>query len=86
LYEDFKGQTTFTIAEQSGYAIFQQKCAACHAEPLFTDNSFRNTGLAENGILNDVERMKITDNPADSLKFKVPSLRNVMLTFPYGHD
>ena len=24
--------------------------------------------------------------PADSLKFKVPSLRNVFATFPYGHD
>jgi cytochrome c peroxidase len=30
--------------------------------------------------------MKITNNPADSLKFKVPSLRNVYLTEPYGHD
>jgi cytochrome c peroxidase len=81
-----KGQEVFTIAEQSGYTIFQQKCANCHAEPLFTDNSFRNTGLAENDILNDIGRMKITGDPADSLKFKVPSLRNVMLSFPYGHD
>jgi cytochrome c peroxidase len=30
--------------------------------------------------------MTITGNPADSLKFKVPSLRNVTLTFPYMHD
>jgi cytochrome c peroxidase len=30
--------------------------------------------------------MRITNNPADSLKFKVPSLRNLMQTFPYGHD
>ena len=30
--------------------------------------------------------MKITGNKADSLKFKVPSLRNVALTFPYMHD
>ena len=81
-----KGQATFTIAEQSGYTIFQQKCATCHAEPLFTDNSFRNTGLEQNDILKDVGRMKITGDAADSLKFKVPSLRNVMLTFPYGHD
>ena len=81
-----KGQATFTIAEQSGYTIFQQKCATCHAEPLFTDNSFRNTGLEQNDILKDVGRMKITGDATDSLKFKVPSLRNVMLTFPYGHD
>jgi cytochrome c peroxidase len=30
--------------------------------------------------------MRITRLPSDSLKFKVPSLRNVMLTAPYGHD
>jgi cytochrome c peroxidase len=30
--------------------------------------------------------MRITKLSQDSLKFKVPSLRNVMLTAPYGHD
>lgn len=30
--------------------------------------------------------MRITNDKNDSLKFKVPSLRNVMLTFPYMHD
>jgi cytochrome c peroxidase len=30
--------------------------------------------------------MRITGRKEDSLKFKVPSLRNVFLTFPYGHD
>jgi cytochrome c peroxidase len=30
--------------------------------------------------------MKITHDKNDSLKFKVPSLRNVTLTFPYMHD
>jgi cytochrome c peroxidase len=30
--------------------------------------------------------MKITGLNADSLKFKVPSLRNVELTFSYMHD
>lgn len=81
-----KGEASFSLAEESGYNIFQAKCGVCHAEPLFTDNSFRNTGLPVNDILKDVGRMKITGNPADSLKFKVPSLRNVFLTFPYGHD
>jgi cytochrome c peroxidase len=37
-------------------------------------------------VLRDFGRMRITRNPADSLKFKVPSLRNVMVTYPYGHD
>ena len=30
--------------------------------------------------------MRITGNKNDSLKFKVPSLRNVDITYPYGHD
>ena len=30
--------------------------------------------------------MRITNKKEDSLKFKVPSLRNVMVTSPYGHD
>jgi len=80
------GEVTFTSQEQRGYTFFQQNCAACHKEPLFTDQSYRNTGMAMNSTLKDVGRMRITGNPADSLKFKVPSLRNLMLTFPYGHD
>lgn len=81
-----RGEATFTPGELNGYNFFKANCAGCHKEPLFTDYSFRNTGLAVNPFLNDWGRMKITGNKADSLKFKVPSLRNVMLTFPYMHD
>jgi cytochrome c peroxidase len=81
-----RGEAKFTYSEENGYKLFKAKCAACHKEPLFTDDSFRNTGMAVNPFLNDYGRMKITGNPADSLKFKVPSLRNVMVTFPYMHD
>jgi Cytochrome c peroxidase len=81
-----RGQARFTEAEQNGYAIFQSKCTGCHVEPLFTDNSFRNVGLPVDPVLKDYGRMRITNRPEDSLKFKVPSLRNVALTFPYGHD
>lgn len=81
-----RGETTFTPAEQRGYEFFKVKCAGCHTEPLFTDNSFRNNGMAINPQLNDAGRMRITNNKSDSLKFKVPSLRNISLTFPYMHD
>lgn len=39
-----------------------------------------------NSYSNDIGRMKISGNREDSLKFKVPSLRNVALTYPYMHD
>ncbi|TDH27922.1 cytochrome-c peroxidase [Segetibacter sp. 3557_3] len=81
-----RGEATFTLSEGLGYEIFKAKCAGCHAEPLFTDQSYRNVGLPVNNSIKDFGRMLITRNPADSLKFKVPTLRNVELSFPYEHD
>lgn len=81
-----RGEASFTNPENTGYALFKSKCASCHTEPLFTDLSFRNNGLSENVAIRDKGRMHITSDPDDSLKFKVPSLRNVLLTFPYMHD
>jgi cytochrome c peroxidase len=76
---------TFTASEQHGYALFQNKCATCHKEPLFTDYSFRNNGIGT-GFNNDVGRYAVTLNETDRFKFKVPSLRNVEYTSPYMHD
>ena len=81
-----RGEGRYDRYEQTGYEIFQQKCASCHREPLFTDFSYRNTGMDLDTTLNDFGRMRITGRREDSLKFRVPSLRNVFLTFPYGHD
>lgn len=81
-----RGKDSFSLPEKLGYAIFQKKCSSCHREPLFTDLSYRNTGLPVDNMLNDYGRMRITGDPKDSLKFKVPSLRNVAITRPYGHD
>ena len=79
------GLDTFSNFEKNGYRHFKNNCASCHKEPLFTDNSFRNNGLPLNRF-NDAGRQKITGLSSDSLKFKVPSLRNVQLSFPYMHD
>ncbi len=76
----------FTESEYKGYHLFQQNCASCHKEPLFTTNKFENNGLQPDSILKDSGRMNVTLNPKDSLLFKVPSLRNVEVTAPYMHD
>ena len=76
---------TFTSAEQEGYSIFKQNCNACHKEPLFTDNSFRNNGIGT-GRFDDKGLYAVTLNINDEYKFKVPSLRNVSFTAPYMHD
>jgi cytochrome c peroxidase len=79
-------QAVFTSQEQSGYRLFQKNCASCHTEPLFSNGAFENNGLATDTTLNDWGRYKVTKNPADSLKFKVPTLRNIEFSFPYMHD
>jgi cytochrome c peroxidase len=76
---------TFTTSELAGYAVFQSKCNSCHSEPLFTDFSYRNNGLPLT-VLNDRGRMTVTGNKADSLKFRVPSLRNLFKSYPFLHD
>jgi cytochrome c peroxidase len=81
-----RGEASFTYSEQNGYTLFKAKCTGCHAAPLFTDHSFRNNGIGINTYLQDYGRVKITNDKNDSFKFKVPSLRNVALTFPYMHD
>jgi cytochrome c peroxidase len=81
-----RGEASFTSSELAGYNVFKAKCASCHKEPLFTDNSYRNNGLPINTFFNDFGRMRITGLRSDSLKFKVPTLRNAALTFPYMHD
>lgn len=77
---------TFTSDEAAGYALFNSKCASCHATDLMTDNSYRNNGLAINPQINDVGRFRVTQLATDYYKFKVPSLRNVEKTAPYMHD
>lgn len=81
-----QNKDSFTLAEKLGYAIFRQKCSSCHREPLFTDGSYRNTGMPLDPTLSDYGRMRITGKREDSLKFRVPSLRNAAITHPYGHD
>jgi cytochrome c peroxidase len=76
----------FTSQELNGYKIFREKCESCHKEPLFTDYSFKNVGLPLDAGLRDFGRMSVTHDPGDSLKFKVPSLRNVAMSYPYMHD
>ena len=75
-----------TEQELSGLKLFRKNCASCHNEPLFTNNSFQNTGLPVDTELHDIGRMAITHDFHDSLKFKVPSLRNVANSYPYMHD
>jgi cytochrome c peroxidase len=75
----------FSPDEEAGYQLFKTNCSGCHTEPLFTDLSYRDNGL---GITpnDDKGRYEVTLREQDKYTFKVPSLRNVMLTAPYMHN
>lgn len=76
---------TFTPLEQQGYALFEAKCASCHKGTLFTDESFRNIGFPEHpDTVEEAGRGRVTGSEDDLYRFRVPSLRNVAYTAPYG--
>ena len=77
---------TFSQEEEKGRVLFQEKCASCHSGTLQTDQSYRNNGLPLDPKYNDMGRSEVTGLPEDTRKFKVPSLRNIEITFPYMHD
>ena len=76
----------FTEQEKKGYAFFKQHCNRCHAEPLFTNGQFANNALPIDTSLNDMGRFRITDDSAHIRHFKIPTLRNLLYSFPYMHD
>lgn len=77
-----------TPEQRHGQWIFESKggCWKCHTPPLFTDERFHNTGV---GVINgkaEPGRAKATKDPADTGKWKTPTLRSIRLTAPYMHD
>jgi cytochrome c peroxidase len=84
-YDLFRqGKISFSSDEQKGYQLFQVHCNRCHTEPLFTNQGFANNGL--DAVFSDEGRYRITLDPADKGKFKIPSLRNIGLSYPYMHN
>lgn len=78
------GEEEFTSSQLAGLALFEENCSSCHVPPLFTDFSFARNGIETSD--GDLGRGRITLLESDNGKFKVPSLRNVELTYPYMHD
>jgi len=78
-----------TSAELSGYQLFKTSgCVMCHNGPAVGGASFQKMGLVQPYLTdNPAEgRAAVTRNEADRFSFKVPTLRNVALTYPYFHD
>ena len=78
-----------TVKELAGYTLFKNSgCVACHNGVAVGGNSFQKMGLvAPYQTDNKAEgRAAVTGKDADRFNFKVPTLRNVALTYPYFHD
>lgn len=79
----------FTPEEMDGASIFYTEkgdCFHCHGTPLFTNNTFNNTGLDSTLTGINLGRYLYTGISTDKGKFSAPSLRNIELTAPYMHD
>lgn len=78
-----------TADELAGYELFKSKgCVGCHNGPAVGGNSFQKMGLVKPYLTDSKAegRVAVTKNEADRGAFKVPTLRNVALTYPYFHD
>lgn len=73
-------------SELRGMDIFNNKlyCGECHSGFNFTNQSLTNNGLYKSYA--DSGRMRLTNLEEDRAVFKVPTLRNIAVTYPYMHD
>ncbi len=85
-----RGDTkALNTTELSGYKLFKDSgCVSCHNGAAVGGNSFQKFGIHESyKTTSRAEgRFAVTGQDADRLVFKVPTLRNVELTYPYFHD
>jgi cytochrome c peroxidase len=82
-------RAALTAAEHRGFMVFHMSgCGACHNGPAAGGRSFQKMGVVEPyRTTNPAEgRVAVTGLDADRFNFKVPTLRNVELTYPYFHD
>lgn len=71
---------TYSEAAQRGVRIFVGKggCSNCHSGPNFTGGELRENGFSAYAA-------KGRPDPGNHGRFKVPTLRHLFLTAPYGH-
>ncbi|MEE4162125.1 MAG: cytochrome-c peroxidase [Woeseiaceae bacterium] len=82
-------EDAITADELDGYQLFKTSgCVGCHNGKAVGGTSFQRMGVIEPYQTdNPAEgRSAVTGKDADRFSFKVPTLRNVQLTYPYFHD
>ena len=75
--------------ELAGYQLFKTSgCVACHNGEAVGGNSFQKMGVVQpyKATSPAEGRSAVTGKDIDRFNFKVPTLRNVEMTYPYFHD
>lgn len=75
--------------ELAGYQLFKNSgCVGCHNGPAVGASSFQKMGIVKPYKTRNKAQglIAVTGKDSDRFKFKVPTLRNVELTYPYFHD
>lgn len=83
----FQGDSTaLNLSQKRGMNLFYNTlyCSECHAGFNFTNGGLTNNGLYEHYA--DTGRMRLFGMEKDRAIFKVPTLRNIAVTYPYMHD
>jgi cytochrome c peroxidase len=78
-----------TDAELAGYKLFNESgCVSCHNGANLGGTTFQKMGVVApyKARVPAEGRIAVTGKDADRFSFKVPTLRNVELTYPYFHD
>lgn len=82
-------ENALTGQEKAGYALFKLTgCIGCHNGPAVGGNVFQKMGSFNRYETANpaTGRQAITGIGTDRMRFKVPVLRNIELTYPYFHD
>lgn len=78
-----------TTTELAGYNLFKDSgCTACHNGAAVGGATFEKMGVVEPYKTDSKAegRSGVTGDDDDRFNFKVPTLRNVEMTYPYFHD
>ncbi|WP_114327324.1 cytochrome-c peroxidase [Candidatus Colwellia aromaticivorans] len=82
--------------QKKGMKLFYGKagCGSCHSGALQSDQEFHAIAMPQlgpgkgDGVSghDDIGRQRVSNDANDKYQFRTPSLRNVAITAPYGHD
>ena len=92
-----RGGAALSEDADRGKHLFYGKagCSSCHSGWFQTDHRYHAIAMPQIGPgkaarfenhVRDDGRLRVTGDEADAFAFRTPSLRNVTLTAPYGHD